>query len=378
VLSGWSLFLDESGDFDDDGATRVVAGLLIERSAAALTGMRIREALGDVWGPAPFPPHAAHLNLASSLPIYAAWRPSRGGSMPEGRVVRHHRQVVRAAASALERAPHTRALLEEAQHGRLPSYDGLRDADAWLRTRDAGVHRALERVQAERAAAMADLLERVFRRLDGGATIVAARADVGGVEPAVAVGGLRADAYVRTLSVVAERVARVAGGANVDVHVLTRDVEVEGLGTAEIGPRVVREVMAAASSSTGSTVRFRPARNVQRYEDRPEQGAPFHPFLAFADWLANRLRHHLQTYPGVSWARLAEGLVLHGIAPSAASVHRVPIACTHAGALPMIAAAGIPEDAVRAAFAARPLPPLPSGWAGDQARTWTGAAVRWA
>jgi hypothetical protein len=375
----WSLFLDESGDFGDEDATRVVAGLLLELPAADLARKRLREELGDIWGPGPFPPHAAHLNLIASLPVYAAWKPSAAtvSVMAEGRIAAAHRPYVRAAARALEASPYA-GLLAAAEAGRLPSYGALQEANAWLRVNAPNVYFALQRVQAERSGGMSDLLARLFRRLGGGATIVAAQADRGAVGRVADPGELRADAYVRTLAVVAERVARVADGAVVDVHVLTRNVQVGGVGTTEMGPWQVRQVMEAAAAATTSAVAFRPAPFVQRYDDRPDQGAPFHPALAVADWLANRIRHHLNDHPQVSWARLAEGLATSRIAPSVPSLYRAPMGRTTVGALPMIASAGIPEEAVRAAFAAQPPPPLPAGWTGDQARSWVGAAGRWA
>ncbi len=379
LSSRWSLFIDESGDFSEAQAS-VVAGVLVGCDAASLDRGLLRHALGDVWGPGPFPPHATELRYAAARVLYAAWTP--GPNVPTLAAGRFHaemRRPVRALLHALEGTSFAERL-EKIRAGAFPTRDDVRLADALLRGHPD--HARLSAVRDEQDLAMRDLLARVFRRLGPGrASIVGALADREPPGPPPAKNALREDAYVRALTVVAERVARLAGDVDVELWVLTKDVEVGGLGArVPMQGFLLRDLADEATRRAGGRARLRPATTTLRYRDVPGQGLPLHPMLAVADWVANRLRHVLARPPR-GWDLLVHRLVEEGIVPAADLLSRVPALAPNAGALPTLGAAGAPEAAIREAFGGR-VPerrgPPESAWAWDQAAAWVDASGRWA
>ncbi|MFN7145613.1 MAG: hypothetical protein ACK4YP_17690, partial [Myxococcota bacterium] len=234
-------------------------------------------------------------------------------------------------------------------------------------------------VAEDQDLAMRGLLAKVFDRLGAGSvSIVGALADGEPPGPVAAAATLREDAYVRALTAVVERVARLAGEAEVELWVLTRDVEVGALGVVPMQGYFLRTLAQEAARRAGARARFVSAAATLRHRDAPDQGQPFHPMLAVADWVANRLRHVADERPQ-SYDALVERLVAGGIAPAAALLSRAPLLAPKAGALPTIGAAGAPEAAVRAAFrGTRPELAGPGPrWAWAQAAAWVDAAGRW-
>lgn len=376
MASRWSLFIDESGGFSP-GETSLVAGVLVAREAASLDGT-LREALADVWGPAPFPPHATDLRRPVSRVLYAEWAPRRAGArMEPGRFWSAMRGPVRALAAALEGSAFA-GRLAAIRGGAFPTWADMVEAERVVRTHAA--YPALRKVAEDQDLAMRGLLGRVVSRLGAGSvSIVGALADGEPPGPPPARAAVREDAYVRALTAVVERVARLGDGAEIDLRVLTRGVEVGGLGTIPMQGHFLRPLAEEAARRAGARPRFVTTAAALRYGDDADQGRPFHPMLAVADWVANRLRHVADERPR-SYDALVERLVAGGVVPAAELLTRAPILAPQVGALPTIGAAGPPEAAVRAAFrGTRPELGGPGPkWAWAQAAAWVDAAGRWA
>ncbi|MFZ5476828.1 MAG: hypothetical protein ACOZNI_08645 [Myxococcota bacterium] len=361
----WSLFVDESGRFEP-GDPSLVAGLVAEAPADALGGGRLRAELEDIWGPGPWPPHASHLRFPAARVLYAARAHAR--DMPAGRLAKGldaREFTQRLAASPF--GPRLAAIRD----GAFPTWEDCRDADAVLRAHPR--HGALLAVQEAQDLAMNDLVGRVLARVRG--AVVVALADDAPPGPPPAPREVREDAYVRALGVALERLARLAGGADVECFVLAREVEVGGLGKADMQGFFLKGIVDRAAGAAGGAARLRPGGTVLRYRDDPR--APMHPALVLADWLANRMRHAIAAHRG-GLDPLVDRLVANGVLPSADPVLRAPARAPAVGPLPTLAAAGPPEDAVRAAFAGgSPALDASPAWVWDQARRWVTAAGSW-
>lgn len=367
-----SLFVDESGAFDGHDPS-VVAGLLVDRGLDEVAGAPIRAELERIWGPGPWPPHATELRFPVAPVLYRAWRPRPGqAAMAEGRAIVPFRAELGALAAALE-SSRFGPRLDAIRDGAFPTRDDIEEADATLRRHPAlGAMRALLEKREELTR---DLLARLGRR-SGGVTLVAALADDRPPGGAPSAGALREDTWLRALSVVFERVARLEGRAEVDLLVLTRNVEVGGLGPVPMQARWLDTLAEEATRRAGADLRFRPAGTVFRYQEDAKQGALVHPMLALADWVANRLRHLVRQRPG-DWDTLAARLVAMRVVPGPGALERTPRGRA-LGPLPTVAAAGAPEERIRAAFGGETVDVGETGWEWDQARRWVAAAGRWA
>lgn len=372
----WSVFIDESGSFGPQGQS-IVAGILVELPGDALNGTSLRQELEAIWGPGPYPPHATDLRLWGGLVLHGSreksWKPHH---MAEGRYASRIRQQIRFLSQQLDRSPMADRI-QEIREGVLPARADLISAERLLGGYEA--RRALRETRESQRAAMADLVARVFRRLGaGGASVVGAVADQLPPGPAPNHLQVREDAYLRALRVLLERIARLAGEAEVELHILTRDVEVGGLGlSVPLQAHLLRPMLEGVTAKTGSRARLITRGTVLRYRDVPVQGRPLHPMLVLADWIANRMGYIVNSFSG-GLGQLERVLVDQRIIPSPDALRRVPHGAASLGALPTLAAA-IPEDAVRAAFAGEPTSQVTEGpqWARDQAWEWILASGRW-
>ncbi len=360
------MFIDESGDFSV-GDRSFVGGLLVERGADAGSSPRLRKMLAEIWGPGPWPPHASHLNQPASRVLYAL-RPDmpagRHAALPE---MRRLLDVLRDSSMGPQ--------VDEIERGRFPTWNDIQRAEDLLRGRPE--YRTLAAAATQQERAMARLVANVCGRLNG--TVIAVQADEEPPGPPPAPLQLREDSYVRALTLVVDRLARLADAVDLEVHVLTREVEVGTLGNVGMQGHFLRPIFERITAETGGRVRLRAAGAVQRYRDLERVGAPLHPLLVVADWLTNHLRAaagwHRGDYTGLE-AQLQRALV-----PSPGVFRRTPASAPALGALPTIAAAGEPERAVRRALggggedAARLS--AGTGWRWDQAREWAATAGRW-
>jgi hypothetical protein len=366
----WSLFVDESGQFEG-GDPSVVAGVVVVGHPDAYAGGRLRALLADIWGPGPWPPHAAHSNLPASRVLYAAHADHR--DMRAGRFAADLRPAIRDLTAVLERTP-LQSRLSSIRDGALPTYADCEAAHALLRREPS--YATLRSVGEAQDTAMGQLVEMVCAM--SGGVVVAAFADEGPPGPAPAPLQLREDAYVRALRVVIERVSRLAGAHDAECFVLTRDVEAGGLGKIGMQGFLLRPLLEQAAAVAGSPVRLRAGGATLRYRDNERQGAPLHPLHVIADWLANKLRSAAGRFDG-GYASL-EATLVKDLLPGPATLRRVPSRAPALGALPTLAVAGGPEDAVRVALSGAAPAVAALGaprWAWDQAHEWADTAGRW-
>ncbi|MES2641332.1 MAG: hypothetical protein V4850_17710 [Myxococcota bacterium] len=367
----WSLFIDESGKFEG-GDPSVVAGILVVGRADAYACGRLRAVLTDICGPGPWPPHASHRNIPASRVLYAARTHTR--DMPPGRYAAQLEPAIRELTATLERST-MRARLEAIRGGEFPTRNDCEAADAILHRELA--YRTVRAVAEHQDTDMGRLVQLVCSR--SGGMVVAALADDGPPGPAPAPLQVREDAYVRALSVVIERVSRLAGAHDAECFPLTRHVEAGGLGKeVDMQGFLLRPLLEQAAAVTRSPVRLRAGGGRQRYRDHADQGDPLHPLHVLADWLANKLRAAAGWYGGrypALEATLAKDLLL-----GRALMRRDPSRAPALGALPTFAVAGGPEDSVRTALSGgTPRHAAPGGpaWGWDQAREWSDTAGRW-
>lgn len=375
-MAGWSLFVDETGGFAP-GDPSFVVGLLAEADAASLDRGVLRRELADIWGPGPSPPHATIVRRVPAPVLHGARAAGGRAGMRPGRFASALRGPCAALEDVLARG-RMAARLEQIRAGARPTWEDVELADALLR----GVpdYPAAAAVVDQQVAAMNDLVARVFRRL-GTATVVAVRSDEDPPGPPPPPREVRRDAYVRALELLLERLARLAGEPEVEAWVLARDVEVGGLGApVSMQGFFLRQLVEQANVRAGGRARLRAGGATLRFRDVPGEGAdPLHPMLVLADWVANGLRaaagrRHVGLDP------LVRTLVDTRVIPAAEALSRVPAHAPRVGPLPTLAAAGAPEDEVRAAFRHEPPPPRPSGfppWAWDQADLWVASVGRW-
>lgn len=380
----WSLYIDESGEFGDGYS--LVGGLLLRCSAEALLLSPLEARLGEIFGPGPWPPHAAVERMPASFVLRAEW--GREG-MTAGRIGREVRQLCRDVARHTEAAapPNVRAALGEVRAGGAVNYDRTSKLDSWLRAGAGGLenrwgatatfYRQLTAARDRRANEMNALVEGVVKRVgDGGswvATVAAPGPGPGGLAPGSA--ELERDSYVDALACLLRRVALVMPGAEIDLLVLTRHVSVVGLPRVGMQSRWIRQLAEHASRGLSRPPRFRVVGGRHLYGARRRPEAPMHPALALADWIVNGIRRATQRSAGHSWAQLLPLLEAGaGVGVPEGVLRRVE-AERGAWDLPTLCAAGPAHDRLEALIAgASAIPAAPSGWMGEQSERMGAAA----
>lgn len=364
------MFVDESGSFQDDDPS-LLTGLLLERCPDALAA-RLRRRLIDIWGSGPWPPHACDLRFPAARVLYGLYE--RRDDMPEGRLMTEARSSIRELAASLA-AGRMGARVAEITAGSFPTWQDCQQADILLARHPR--YGLLRKVAEDQERAMGKLIADLCAQAGG--TVVAVEADREAAGEAPAGLKLRDDPYVRALKVMARRVARLAGRQPVEWHVLSRGVEVGGLGRVQMQGHFVNGILSAAAQATGGRAIMEAGHTTLRYRDSAETAQKVHPALVIADWLANRLRMRV-TQHGGTYAALEA--VCAGCVPQAGLLRRVPVDAALLGALPSVAAAGEPDNAIEQAFAGTPAAALtgassPTGWQWEQAKVWADAAGRW-
>jgi hypothetical protein len=162
--------------------------------------------------------------------------------------------------------------------------------------------------------------------------------------------------------------------------VLTREVEVGGLGRIDMQGRFLAPLLERAAAETRSPARLRPGGATFHYRDHTKKGVPLHPLFVVADWVASGLRRAVLGRRASGLGSL-EAAIEADLVPRRDLLRRTPARAAGLGPLPTWAAAGAPEEAIRAAFAPgnhRPAgEPEGPAWTWDQARAWIDAAGRW-
>ena len=405
-MAQWSLYVDESGRFDSSRGA-VVGGLLVPARADELSlapahqpeNCVLRRRFGEIWGPAPFPPHAALYCdpvgqvLLAGIRITDATRSGPGANMlPDGR----HKGARRAAAR-----PALALLGQSAFAGRLATlsdgtalwltHDDVRDARAalWSAGVSAEVLGALDDVVSKQRYEMNSLVRRALERVPGSRVLLVRSVEHEGHGIGELIEGtqLIRDRYVEALELLVERALRVlAPGDALDLHVLTRDVEfVFGAGAGagagavggasngvpvrgSLGAQVLRGLVEAVQARIGTAVRISVG-SARRFRDTPELNEPLHPFLVFADWVATTFRPVVLN-PRSSLAELERQLEATCVPYGAA---RAPILSPSLGVLPLTAASGPAAHRIAAALNEQQfLPPAPTRptWVVEQCAAW--------
>jgi hypothetical protein len=403
-MAQWSLYVDESGRFVASQSS-VVGGLLVPARADELSvapahqpeKCALRRRFREIWGPAPFPPHAALYNdpvgqvLLAGIRITDATKPKdRANMMPDGRHKGARRAAARPALSLLEQTVFA-GRLATLSDGTAPwlTHDDVRDARAalWSAGVSAEVWGALDDVLSKQRYEMHSLVRRALERVPG-ARVVLVRSvehDGDGIGEPIEGTQLIRDRYVEALELLIERALRVlAPGDSLDLHVLTRNVDfvfgaglVGGAGSlgtpvrGSLGAQVLRGLVEAVQARIGTAVRISVG-SARLFRDTMELNAPLHPFLVFADWVATTFRPVLlnrrSTLAEVE-RQLESTCVPFGAA-------RAPILSPSLGVLPLTAASGPAALRIAASLnGQRFLPPAPTRptWVVEQCAAWVGA-----
>ena len=404
-MAQWSLYVDESGRFDSS-RSGVVGGLLVPARADELSlapahqpeNCVLRRRFGEIWGPAPFPPHAALYNdpvgqvLLAGIRITDAtkWE-ARVNMMPDGRHKGARRAAARPALALLEQTAFAERLATLSD-GTKPSltHDDVRDARAALRSAglSAEVLGTLEDVTVKQRNEMHSLVRRALERVPGSRVLLvrSVEHDGKGIGELIEGTQLIRDRYVEVLELLVERALRVLSpGDSLDLHVLTRNVEfmfgasaVAGGGVGygvpvrgSLGAQVLRSLVEAVQARIGTAVRVSVG-SVRHFRDTPQLSEPLHPFLVFADWVATTFRLVLLNRR-TSLAELERQLEATCLPFGAA---RAPILSPSLGELPLTAASGPAAQRIAASLnGQRYLPPPPTrpAWVVEQCAAWVGA-----
>lgn len=389
-MARWSLYVDESGRFED-GDTSVVAGLLMSASAQSLLPdsdrCRLRRSFAQIWGPAPFPPHAGIYASAYGQALLAAIRVTdltshdlRASMLAEGEHNRERRKAARGLLDLLADSAFAPRLEELGAGQRIHLTHGdVRAARAALGNR-APVRAALEPLDAvadKQRGQMHRLLRSAVARTPGSRVLLVRADDLDSAELGQPIPGtiLIRDRYVDALEVLLERAIRlIPEHDTLDVRVLTRTVRLRlPDGRVEIGQisgNALRGLVHAVRERVGSNVHPLIGEPL-RYDDAP--GAPLHPFLVFADWVATMSRSSLR----------GGHLTLEGLMANLdqtftpAEALRAPVQHPPLGTLPLAAYAGAAQRRVAAALDGHATLPAfegPPPWAAEQCAAWVAAA----
>jgi hypothetical protein len=277
----WSLFVDESGRFEDIEDDVSIAGVLIRDGLPGGRAQEIRASLEQACRPmrVPWPLHATYVNLPA---YFAAVLANDGRSQPDS-VVDRALSVFRA------RLPDTvETVLKALAAGAPPNHDQLRELDNALRIGDPVAYALLDlRVQKVWAA-----IGRVLAALaavDGpaGLLVVAASETLAGDGDEGQRGKFEDSRYIGLLRCLTERTARLLerleGEHRLEVWPLTRHLEYPDLGA--LGPLRASDVSQAFVSWCTSTNRVKVLAGVPMSFDRYVHGA-----AVIADFAANYVR----------------------------------------------------------------------------------------
>ena len=404
-MAQWSLYVDESGRFDSS-RSGVVGGLLVPARADELSlapahqpeNCVLRRRFGEIWGPAPFPPHAALYCdpvgqvLLAGIRITDATRSGpRAKMLPDGRHKGARREAARPALALLEQTAFA-GRLATLSDGTAPwlTHDDVRDARDALQSAGLGaaVWGALDDVVSKQRYEMNSLVRRALERVPGSRVLLvrSVEHDGHGIGELIEGTQLIRDRYVEALELLIERALRVlAPGDSLDLHVLTRNVDfvfgagagaVGGAGNGvpvrgSLGAQVLRGLVEAVQARIGTAVRISVG-SARRFRDTPELNEPLHPFLVFADWVATTFRLVLLN-PRSPLADLERQLEATCVPYGAA---RAPILSPSLGVLPLTAASGPAAQRIAASLNGQQfLPPAPTRptWVVEQCAAWVGA-----
>ena len=355
----WVVFIDESGDFSRDDEPVCVCGVLVQEGDLPGLGGVLAELLERVYPGARFPPHAAELN--APLAHLKRWMQSRRDLRDR------HPSAARLASIAdlllATGAPEAAEFLEAVRHWRPLRYDALQRCDAWLRVHAHADWDLLRQERDDAQGRMRGLLEAMDEVYGPRRCHLMASA-----EPRSERAG--EDRYLRLLASALERLRSLLGGQGGHGH----RVRILAAGRWRAGTQrsIDRSDIEAAVAKALACPGPRDANGVA-LEALPPQAfdSAAHPGLCLADFAANRVRTVIAA--ARRWREVQEQARARiGLAAEAQ-----PRALKRTLALPVAAAAGLPERAIAAAFAGVAAPALDGvapGWAREQAERWIAVA----
>jgi hypothetical protein len=363
-MSTWQLYVDETGNFSSSTGDLAVAGVLVRGYATPDLDLVLRRKLGEIFVGVPYPAHAAHHNLRSSL----LWGPLHDRAVQGPFAERFRRATEPGAAlgrsAVAPEAVAFRAAVASASTPKKLHYAVLGDFDRWLRREHPGAHALLSQEGDRQRADLATFLQRDLAAVlpERTVTIVAAWQAGGPAEetPSVAAADLR---YVALYESLIERAAAFVAerdrASQLWIHLAGR-----GERHGQIG-----RLNAAQTTALHHPLLARAASPPQIYRTEPrgyDERVP--PGIVLADFAANALGRTLRE--PWSWRNVATSVQSEiGIAVQA----RCGLLTT-LSALPAVEANGEARAALRLASegkpAGRPQGPL---WAREQARLWIDA-----
>lgn len=376
----WSLYVDESGGFKRHQGS-LVAGLLVPARAKELDSPSLRRRFEQIWGPAPFPPHAAIYRDPMGQALLAAIKPDER-AMPSGKHAGARRQASRRVLGLLEGTSFA-GRLEQLREGR---NTWLRLEDVWSATSllrsipgtAADIERLVDVAELQRAS-MDTLVRKALSQYPG-TRVLLVRGDHDTDGAPIPGTRLLRDRYVDALETMLLRLHRILGANDTcELHVLTRDVEVTGIGagrsTVHFGGLLLKELVETVRGQTASAAQCRAGSATQHYRDRADVNESLHPFLVLADWVATTCRPATRD-PVTTLADLERHLEAMFLPRGSL---RAPVLTPALGVLPLLGAAGLAEDRIRSALtriAEPPVAPTSPRWVVDQCSEWVDAAKR--
>lgn len=376
-MGNWQLFVDESGDFEQDGDQGVVGGLLVR----GILGPRDEDALRQhlmerVYPWTTYPPHAVALNHAASRPAFDVWLTEFAGRAPQVEVEKLAKRLAGDASRLLRENPSGHPSLAElyrlASTGEgtwepptrrtvgamITATSALRNStdqserDLFYSLEKKLVHPQDQTIRRLCASVATPLRRSLFAVpvFAWGRAIIVDGTPLGGVDP-----------YAARLQMLFERVAGVVGAHPghhvIYLHVAHRPLKVEGL--TGLSASRIKQMFAQAASDAGGGHRIAGAAAAP-----PSNDSDVHSGISLADFLVNHVNKrvlHRTTADSPLDHVVDEAMKYTGMRPSlTVSVDGV----RHH--LPTIAVEGPSQTAIRDG---RPLPAAP-GWEREQAEAW--------
>lgn len=344
-MTDWVLWVDESGDFDDDARYGAVAGVLVRAGVSGFARVRLKRALREARPELPWPIHRTRVNHAVMHGMWALAEAERAKTALPKELAKVMAAVKRGAPAAFER------VLAGLRQEHESVFEDVQALSRALRGLPHWQHRVLKKLQRQAREGIVGAVEAALQAGSGDPgqaasdsvwLVAAGETDNGDARH---VGELE-DRYLHLLGCVADRTAALllarGGEHRLDVRAASRGVWDRELGRfTRLTPKLVDRALAwglgnperVRHGAEGRMVRARCG------SVRPIDATAPAP-LVMADWCANAFR-------GPSKGRASLSQVSDVLAGS------VGLPTSRQG-LPTLAATGGPWRALRAATEAGP------------------------
>ena len=161
-MNDWLLYIDESGDLEDEGKVACVGGLLLQERDAAKVGDVLRKLLEAVYPHVRYPPHAADLNLAAGH--LAAWMLTRAPHPLAERLGKAER-LFEARRSEIGNVASVSPFLNALARRETPAFRDLALCNGWMAQFATDAFAALEDVRRECDERLVNSLAQTVDRL---------------------------------------------------------------------------------------------------------------------------------------------------------------------------------------------------------------------